>query len=139
MYSASQNKDAKPNRVTDNRPAEFRDDDLAQMEYIAQWHLDNPKGGVFWPLFILCIAGVIGALLITAYIRNDVRKSAKVYYYPADYCMICHGPRNVEPVIKDYRGYKKAHPSPAERRRALKVMGDKHLLQDLIATTGGNP
>lgn len=70
----------------------------------------------FYVMILLCIIGIIGVFMTTAYIRNDVRKSAKVYYYPADYCMICHGPRNAEPAIKNYRDYKKAHPALSQKR-----------------------
>ena len=86
---------------------------LFRRKRVNRFVCDKPQ---YLPMFILCISGVIGALLVTAYIRNDVKQSAKVYYYPADYCMICHGPRNAEPVIKDYRGYKKAHPALSQKR-----------------------
>lgn len=63
----------------------------------------------------LCIIGIVGAFVVVSFIRNDVRKSAKVYYYPADYCLVCHGARE-NPKIKNLGEYKKVHPALSQKR-----------------------
>lgn len=112
MFSAYRNKDAKPNRITDNHH-----------------HQSSDIAGY---CFLICF-GIIGVVGVQSYIKKDAQVGQPTQpaivqmYLRADYCMTCHIARS-NPVIKNLKEYKKAHPALSQKR----------ILQDLIATTGAN-
>lgn len=81
-----------------------------------------------YALMMAIAFGIIGVIMVVAYIRQEPKPLA---ISQANCVTVCHW--GEVPTIKGYEDYKKAHPSPAEKRRALKVMSDKHLLEDLIS------
>lgn len=126
------NPHAAPNRITDNRPAEFRDDDAEQVAYLAQYKIDHPNGDHFGVYAVLTICTIVGILL---YFRACTNKPEIILNMTP--CERCHVQEN--PAIKNLAQYRRIHQNKpvAKDKEAIEELKRQEYIMSVI--TGGKP